>query len=249
MSMANKPKTATELVIEYRPIGSLQPYEKNARTHSEEQVEQICNSIKKFGWTNPILVDGENGIIAGHGRLMAAKRLGLTKLPVIELAGLSDADKRALIIADNKLAMNAGWDMDFLRIELQELADVGFDIPLIGFSADELDEIFGETDGKPDLSPDEAKATLAGKFGIPPFSVLNAREGWWQDRKRAWIALGIQSELGRGENLSSLDGAIDRREAIKAQGGGTRGLTWGNHPAITKKGLNHYRDQKKAKNG
>ena len=96
------------LAVEYRPAAALIPFAKNARTHSDAQVAQIAASIREFGWTNPILVDGENGVIAGHGRLLAARKLGMGEVPVIELAGLSEAQKRALIIADNKLALNAG---------------------------------------------------------------------------------------------------------------------------------------------
>ena len=97
------------LAVEYRPAAALIPFANNARTHSDAQVAQIAASIREFGWTNPILVDGENGIIAGHGRLLAARKLGMKEVPVIELAGLSNSQKRALVIADNKLALNAGW--------------------------------------------------------------------------------------------------------------------------------------------
>ena len=110
-----------QLSVEYRPVSTLIPYANNARTHSEAQVAQIAASISEFGWTNPILVDGEDGIIAGHGRLLAAKQLGMAQVPVIVLAGLSEAQKRALIIADNKLALNAGWDVQLLGVELAEL--------------------------------------------------------------------------------------------------------------------------------
>jgi hypothetical protein len=100
------------LAVEYRPAAGLIPYAKNARTHSDAQVAQIAASIREFGWTNPVLVDGENGIIAGHGRLLAARKLGMSTVPVIELAGLTEAQKRAYIIADNKMALNAGWTMN-----------------------------------------------------------------------------------------------------------------------------------------
>src|SRR5690349_7473477 len=116
------------LAVEYRPLGTLIPYARNARTHSDEQVAQIVASIREFGFTNPILVDGENGIIAGHGRLLAARKLGMTSVPVIELAGMSEAQKRAYIIADNKLSLNAGWDEDLLGLELADLGSLGFDL-------------------------------------------------------------------------------------------------------------------------
>jgi DNA modification methylase len=126
------------LAVEYRPVEALVPYVRNPRTHSEAQVAEIAASIRAFGFTNPILIDGDNGIIAGHGRLLAARKLGMQEVPVIELAGLSETEKRAYIIADNKLALNAGWDRDLLSLELGELDSPGFDLALTGFGGDEL---------------------------------------------------------------------------------------------------------------
>ena len=125
--------------IEHVEVSKLIPYARNARTHSEAQVAQIAASVKEFGWTNPILVDGEKGIIAGHGRLAAARMLGMDKVPVIELAHLSATQKKALILADNKLALNAGWDDEILLNEFEELKLEGYDLDLTGFSADEID--------------------------------------------------------------------------------------------------------------
>lgn len=122
-------------------IDSLTPYIRNSRTHSDEQVAQIAASIKEFGFTNPVLIDGDGGIIAGHGRVMAARKLGIGEVPCITLDHLTDAQKRAYIIADNKLALNAGWDDEMLRIELAELGEAGFDLELTGFSLDEIDEL------------------------------------------------------------------------------------------------------------
>jgi len=130
------------LAVKYRPIGALLPHARNARTHSEAQIAQIAASIREFGWTNPILVDGANGVIAGHGRLLAAKALGLAEVPVIELAGMTEAQKRAYVIADNKLALNAGWSEELLRLELGELKELGADLGLIGFDGDELKVLF-----------------------------------------------------------------------------------------------------------
>jgi DNA modification methylase len=126
------------------PIERLVPYERNARTHSTQQVRQIANSIAEFGFTNPILVDTKDGIIAGHGRLLAARLLKLPQVPVIILSHLSDAQKRAYILADNRLALDAGWDDEILRSELQALEKDGFDLDLAGFSAGELKTLLGE---------------------------------------------------------------------------------------------------------
>ena len=128
----------SHLRLDYRPVAALVPYARNARTHSADQVAQIAASIREFGWTNPILVDGDNGIIAGHGRLLAARKLGINDVPVIELAGLSEAQKRAYVIADNKLALSAGWDQDLLALEFGDLEGLGFDLALTGFGEDEI---------------------------------------------------------------------------------------------------------------
>jgi ParB-like chromosome segregation protein Spo0J len=127
--------------IEQRKVESLIPYVNNSRKHSDEQVAQIAASIKEFGWTNPILVDGENGIIAGHGRLMAARKLSMEEVPVIELAHLSDNQRKALIIADNKLATNATWDEEILFIEIENLKSFDFNLDLIGFNFEEINGI------------------------------------------------------------------------------------------------------------
>ena len=124
--------------ITQKKVESLIPYINNSRTHSDEQVAQIAGSIKEFGWTNPILVDGDNGIIAGHGRLLAARKLGYKEVPTIELADLTETQKKAYIIADNKLALNAGWDNELLKLELGEIEELGFNLELMGFDPSEL---------------------------------------------------------------------------------------------------------------
>jgi hypothetical protein len=124
--------------ITQRKTADLIPYVNNARTHSEQQVLQIAASIKEFGFNSPVLVDGENGIIAGHGRVMAAKKLGLDEVPTIELKHLTKTQKKAYILADNRLALNSGWDNNLLALELGELSDDGFDLDLLGFDVDEL---------------------------------------------------------------------------------------------------------------
>lgn len=127
-----------KLQVEYRKVEDLIPYARNARTHSEEQITRLASSIREFGFTAPILVDGENGILAGHGRLAAAKKLGLAEVPTIELSGLTTAQKRAYILADNKLALDSGWDTELLQVELDDLKAEGFDLALTGFSDEEL---------------------------------------------------------------------------------------------------------------
>lgn len=141
-------------------LDSLIPYARNSRTHSEEQVAQIAASIREFGFTNPILVDAEGGIIAGHGRVLAARKLGMTKVPVIELSHLTEAQRRAYVIADNKLALNAGWDEELLRIELDELDELGFDLELTGFSLEEIEDIcLGDPPAR-ELDPEKYTAKI-----------------------------------------------------------------------------------------
>ena len=136
-----------------RIIGVLSPYKNNSRTHSDEQVAQVAASIQEFGFTNPILIDENDGVIAGHGRLAAAASIGLKRVPCIILAGLTDDQKRAYIIADNNLALNASWDDDLLKAEIELLEGVDFDIGLLGFEDFQLDSIMKD----PDFSPgDEA---------------------------------------------------------------------------------------------
>ena len=140
--------------IKQTPIDELIPYALNSRTHSDEQVAQIAASIKEFGFNNPVLLDKENGIIAGHGRVLAARKLGLKEIPTIELSHLTDTQRKAYVIADNKLALNAGWDMELLSLEMGDLRDEGFDLSLIGFNDDELANMFvDKTEGLTD--PDE----------------------------------------------------------------------------------------------
>jgi ParB-like chromosome segregation protein Spo0J len=131
----------TKLKIVYRDIKDLIPYARNARTHSDLQVAQIASSIKEFGFTQPILLDGKNGIIAGHGRFQAAFKLGLTDVPTIDLSHLSESQKKAYIIADNKLALNSGWDEQMLELEIQDLREAGFDIDILAFDPSELKSV------------------------------------------------------------------------------------------------------------
>ena len=140
-----------------RKVSDLVPYVANSRTHSDEQVAQIAASIKEFGFTNPILTDGEGGIIAGHGRLLAARKLGMETVPTLELGYLTPAQRRAYVIADNKLALNAGWDLDLLKVEMTGLSDEGFDLSLLGFGDEEMAKTFLQPDFAPGTEDDQGK--------------------------------------------------------------------------------------------
>ena len=146
-------------------VSDLIPYARNSRTHSDVQVNKIASSIKEFGFLNPVLIDKDNGIIAGHGRVMAAQKLGLKEVPVLQIGHLSDTQKRAYIIADNRLALDAGWDDEMLRVEFAELADNGFNLELTGFELEEISAVdFDESEevGMPDL-PDGDKEPFQQK--------------------------------------------------------------------------------------
>ena len=147
--------------IEQIDTGKLIPYARNARTHSESQVGQIAGSIREFGFTNPVLIDAENGIIAGHGRVMAAGKLGLDKVPCIRLSHLTDTQRRAYILADNKLAMNAGWDEELLGLELADLRGLDFDLDLTGFDADAIEAFLN-----PPERSDEAPESSGGEIDV-----------------------------------------------------------------------------------
>src|SRR5579884_3824654 len=130
----------TNLQVETWPVEKLIPYARNARTHSDDQVAQIAASIAEFGWTNPILAGSDGIVIAGHARLLAARKLGMTEVPVIVLDHLSESQRRALILADNRLALNAGWDEEMLRVELAALEEDGFNLDMVGFTDQELED-------------------------------------------------------------------------------------------------------------
>lgn len=221
-----KEKRHAGLEIVYKSLNALSAYASNARTHTDEQVKQIIASIQEYGWTNPVLVDECGEVIAGHGRLLAAEQLLLDEVPTITLAGLNEQQKKAYRLADNKLPLNAGWDEEMLKLELSDLLDDGFNLDLTGFTPSEIDTIFNDEN----TLPGESKAgNLTERFLVPPFSVLNAREGWWQDRKQSWINLGIQSEIGRDSELlfnkSSQSAAVySKKNAYEAKIG--RKVSW-----------------------
>lgn len=148
-----------KLAIQYVDVDTLIPYVNNARTHSDEQVSQIAASIKEFGFNNPVLVDGEKGIIAGHGRVAAAKKLGMDKVPVIELSHMTEAQKKAYILADNRLAEKAEWDFELVQVELEALKDEDFNIELTGFDLDGIPAP-GDMDCEINETP------LQGNFGV-----------------------------------------------------------------------------------
>jgi DNA modification methylase len=180
--------------IELWPVDRLRPYERNARTHSVEQVAQIAASIVEFGFTNPILVDSNDGIIAGHGRLSAAQELGLKTVPVVVLDHLSDRQRKAYILADNQLALNAGWDTDLLRGELQDLAEQDFDLSLIGFSDDELADLLPEIEELPPEGADEDAAPE-----VPEEPVTKLGDVWLLGKHR--VMCGDSTSLDEVETL------------------------------------------------
>lgn len=145
-------------MLTYKPIptADLIPYARNSRTHSEAQVAKIASSIREFGFLNPVVTDGKNGIVAGHGRVLAASKLGLREVPCVEASHLTEAQKRAYVIADNRMALDAGWDIDLLKIELKDLEDMKFDLTITGFEIGELTTLFDEPNmAEPDSSTKE----------------------------------------------------------------------------------------------
>ena len=161
------------------PVDKLIPYARNSRTHNDEQVAQIVASIKEFGFTNPILIGADDVIIAGHGRLLAAQRIGLKEVPIVRLPHLTETQRRALVIADNKIALNAGWDEEILALEMKELGDMDFDLDLLGFSLDELKELeaFGEPESSGNTDEDEVPE-------VPEEAVTKLGDMWILDEHR-----------------------------------------------------------------
>jgi ParB-like chromosome segregation protein Spo0J len=139
------------------PTADLIPYARNSRTHSDAQIAKIASSIREFGFLNPIITDGKNGIVAGHGRVLAAQKLALKELPCVEAKHLTEAQKRAYVIADNRMALDAGWDADMLKVELQDLGAKDFDLALTGFDIGELTALFDEPSFAPGTENDQGK--------------------------------------------------------------------------------------------
>lgn len=203
------------LSVRMEPVERVKPHPSNPRRNHD--VEGIARSIRAFGWRQPIVAwAGDGHVLAGHGRLLAAQHLGLDKVPVhwVGKDEITAAEAAAYRLADNRTAEKSEWDEAALLLEIDALDARGRE--LAGFDEAYLDELRARAEALDDpgggerlpyLTDGEARQTLAERFGVPPFSVLNAREGWWQQRKAAWIALGIQSELGRGASLLSLSKA------------------------------------------
>jgi len=171
------------MAIEPMPVANLRPYAQNARSHSKKQIRQIATSIERFGFTNPVLISDDNEIIAGHGRVEAAKLLSIKEVPTVRLSHLNEARRRAYVLADNKLALNAGWDRDMLAIELQALVDVEFDIELTGFSLAEVDLVIEEAKESSPTGAGEAEDEI-GPLGDPGAAVTRRGDIWLLDRHR-----------------------------------------------------------------
>lgn len=229
------------LHIEARPLEALAPYARNPKQHGEEQLAKLVSSLREFGWTFPILTDEHGEVIAGHGRLLAAQRVlkhgwtipgwpDASTAPVLAKGGLTESQKRAYRILDNRVAEESGWDQDLLSLELDGLAEAEFDLALTGFDADEIGRITKAlTEQTPEQQRQEANQSLADRFMVVPFSVLDARRGWWTERKEAWLKLGLRSEAGRADELtfsvSSQPPAVyDAKNAYQAKVG--RDVTW-----------------------
>ncbi len=180
--------------IEHLALDALIPYARNSRTHSDEQVAQVAASIREFGFTNPVLIDGEGGIIAGHGRVMAARKLGLAEVPCIRLGHLSEAQRRAYIIADNKLALNAGWDEQMLALEFKDLQDMGFNLELTGFGLEDIDELLAELDATPEGNTDADDA-----LPVPEKPKTQPGDVWLLGKHR--VMCGDSTNLQHAETL------------------------------------------------
>ena len=183
--------------IKQIPILDLIPYQKNARTHSEAQVAQIAASITEFGFTNPVLLDGNNGIIAGHGRVLAAQKLGILTVPCIELAHLTPTQKKAYILADNKIALNAGWDDELLRLELGELEELNFNIDLTGFSTDEIDA----------LTPEQIPHGLTDEDVVPDLADPISKMG------DVWLLGNHRVMCGDSTSIDAVEKLLDGQKA------------------------------------
>ena len=176
------------LTIDYRKTGELIPYINNSRTHSDQQVQQVAASIKEFGFTNPILIDEDSGIIAGHGRLQAAQMMGMDEVPTITLEGLTEAQRKAYVIADNQLALNASWDLDILNIEMESLLEFDFDFKITGFdSIPEIEanidySILGEDDSELDAMAKGVRKAIQIEFEPDHYEEASELVKFWRSQ-------------------------------------------------------------------
>lgn len=175
-------------------LSDIKPYENNAKIHGAEQIHKIAKSIKEFGFLTPCLIDKDYNLIAGHGRVMACRELDMETVPCVFIEGLSEAQRKAYILADNRLGELAEWSEELIAFELHDLEQAGFEVEIIGFDTEPK---------KKQADPDKAYERLTDRFFVNPFSVFDSRQKWWQDRKRAWRDLGIKSEIGRGNDGDS----------------------------------------------
>ena len=196
-----------ELKIEYLLATDLVPYESNSRTHSQQQVDQIKRSMNEFGFTNPILLDEHNGIIAGHGRLQAAQELGTKLVPTITLKGLTKAQRKAYVIADNQLALNAGWDFDALRVEIEDLDSLDFNLELLGFGEEELERIL-DIEEIPD-----SDSIYSDKITVPTYDPSNKKPpvvDLYEDEKAMELIVDIKESKLPQEEKDFLMAAASR---------------------------------------
>ena len=201
--------------IEQIALDSLIPYIRNSRTHSGEQIAQIAASITEFGFTNPVLIDEKGGIIAGHGRVSAARKLGLTEVPCLRLSHLSETQKRAYVIADNKLALNAGWDEAMLGLEVRELQDQSFDLALTGFTETELEGLLAE-DEDADLETTDEEALPQAIQLEPPreYAVIMCADA--EEWERLKVALSLTPVRRGGYKKGSAFDAVGTQRVVHA---------------------------------
>jgi len=208
--------------LKYKSLDDLIPYVGNSRTHSDDQVAQIAASIKEFGWTNPVLLDGDNGVIAGHGRILAARKLGYKDVPTIELSHLTQAQKKAYVIADNKLALNAGWDEAVLLAEFEGLKDAGYDLSLTGFSDDEIKALVPEIvegltdeDAVPDV-PEEPKTKLGDIYILGNHRLMCGDSTMLHDVEK--LMIGVYPDLIHTDPPYGMN-AVSKSSVLKANYG------------------------------
>lgn len=216
-----------DLKVETWPVERLVPYARNPR-RNDEQVDRMCAAIREFGFRIPIVARSDGTVVDGHLRLKAAHKLGLADVPVALADELTDTQIKAFRLLANQSVNWSEWDTDLLKLELADLEAAGCDLDVIGFEPEELEALVveeGEGGTNADGPALSGPGSLALRFGLPPFSVLDARDGWWQERKRAWLALGIKSEQGRG------GGILMNAEQTAGEG------------------LNYYRNRKRAARG